>query len=78
MKEEMNLFIKTLSLEEEAVILRGKGLTYKEISDELNVPLMTICNWTRHIQLTDKQKQTIKTNCFKKVSDFWRNKRPQK
>ena len=73
-KNGMNLFIKTMSLAEEAVILRGKGLIYKEISDKLNVPLMTISNWTRHVQLTDQQKQTIKTNCFKKVSDFWRQK----
>ena len=75
MKEEINLFIKAMSLKEEAVNLRTKGLIYKEISSRLNVPLMTICNWTRHIQLTDEQKQTIKINCFKKVSDFWRNKR---
>lgn len=71
----MNLFIKTRSLAEEAVILRTEGLIYKEISDKLNVPLMTICNWTRHIQLTDEQKQIIKINCFKKVSHFWLNKR---
>ena len=75
MKESMSLFIKTMSLKEEAIVLRTKGLIYKEISEKLNVPLMTICNWTRHIQLTDEQKQTIKTNCFKKVSDFWRDKR---
>lgn len=64
-----------MSLEEQAALLREKGLTYKQISDELNVALMTVCNWTRHVQLTDEQKQTIKTNCFKKISDFWLNKR---
>ncbi len=74
----MNFFIKTMSLTDSAILFREKGLTYKEISDKLNVPLMTVCNWTRHIKLTDEQKQVIKTNCFKKVSDFWLNKRLSK
>ncbi len=78
MKESMSLFIKTLSLTEQAILFREEGLIYKEISDKLNVPLMTICNWTKHIQLTDEQKQVIKTNCFQKVSDFWLNKRLRK
>ncbi len=78
MKESMSLFIKTMSLQEEAIVLRTKGLIYKEISDILKVPLMTICNWTRHVQLTDEQKQVVKTNCFQKVSDFWLNKRLRK
>ena len=76
-KNQVSLLIKTQSLKERSIDLRIEGLTYKQISDQLNVPPTTIRNWTGDIKLTERQKQTNKNNGFKQMSNFWHNKRLQ-
>ena len=48
------------TLRQQAISLRGKGKTFRQISRELNIPLGTIHLWTKNVQLTTKQLETIK------------------
>ena len=44
---------------EKAVALRKKGLTYKEIAEELSIPKSTLSSWLHNVQLTNKQIERI-------------------
>ncbi len=74
-KNQVNLLIKTQSLKERSIDLRIEGLTYKQISDQLNVPPTTIRNWTGGVKLTETQKQTNRDNGLRQMSSFWLDKR---
>ena len=44
---------------EQAIILRTKGLTYREITEELSIPKSTLSSWLGHIELTNDQIERI-------------------
>jgi transcriptional regulator with XRE-family HTH domain len=48
-----------LADKKKAIILRSKGLTYKEIKDELSISKSTLSSWLHDITLTEVQKQRI-------------------
>ena len=48
-----------ISEKEKASALRRKGLTYKEIAEELPISKSTLSSWLQHVKLTDKQIERI-------------------
>lgn len=53
---------KWYKLKPDAILLRRKGKSIKNIRDILGIPLATLSGWLRHVQLTDRQKSILKKN----------------
>lgn len=52
--------IYTTNTKSQALLLRNKGLSLKEISLKLKIPKNTIQGWVRHINLSEEQKRRLK------------------
>lgn len=52
---------------EKARLLRSRGLSYREIENELNIAKSSISLWCRDVVLSEKQKQRLITNSKKIV-----------
>lgn len=50
------------SIKRIVIKLREKGKSYNYISDRLNIPKSTVRYWSKHIKLTDKQREKLNKN----------------
>ncbi len=71
-------------LKPKATELRKKGLSFREIEGKLRIPRSTLSGWFRRVELSDKQKATLRVKWLKGIARArlkavaWHNREKEK